>query len=249
MRRAPALNIPLSRVPEGQGAPRSVLPALVTVAEPDYSFSGGGGQGNWRSSGRLHLPAPSSSTGTRTTSCTAGGGLGCSGGLRPRCARTCWTATRSWRYATILSFPPHLRHVSGSAWTERHQPTLPALLAPQPRKASAQQPATEVGLQLLAGVLGDAHRDRPIADRPAQRLEVVAHDLVQRRSSGIPRLVDPGSDLHTSRPAGGRGSGESRRGPCPSRPAWGGRGGVSTTGGSGQVHMRGRRIVSVYHPQ
>jgi len=37
MRRAPALNIPLSRVPERQGAPRSVLPPLVTVAEVDYS--------------------------------------------------------------------------------------------------------------------------------------------------------------------------------------------------------------------
>jgi hypothetical protein len=34
-------------------------------------------------------------------------------------------------------------------------------------------------------VLGDAHRDRPIPDRPVQRLEVVAHDLVQRRCSGI----------------------------------------------------------------
>jgi hypothetical protein len=47
-----------------QGAPRSVLPALVTVAETDYSpFRGEVVKGNvaalsaWRSSGRLHLPA------------------------------------------------------------------------------------------------------------------------------------------------------------------------------------------------
>ena len=69
MRRAPALNIPLSRVPERQGAPRSVLPPLGTVAEADYSSFGGGGQANsarlgnlaalagWRSSGRFHFPA------------------------------------------------------------------------------------------------------------------------------------------------------------------------------------------------
>ena len=63
MRRAPALNIPLSRVPERQGAPRSVLRPLVTVAEAKRLPSGGGVRRNlaalaaWRSSGRLHLPA------------------------------------------------------------------------------------------------------------------------------------------------------------------------------------------------
>jgi hypothetical protein len=62
--------------------------------------------------------------------------------------------------------------------TERHQPLLPAPLALQARKAAAKQTAIEVGLQLLAGVLGDPHRDRTIADRPVQRLEVVAHDFV-----------------------------------------------------------------------
>src|SRR5712691_6217365 len=44
MRRAPALDNLLSRVPERQGAPRSIPPPLVTVAETDYSPSGGGGQ-------------------------------------------------------------------------------------------------------------------------------------------------------------------------------------------------------------
>jgi len=58
MRRAPAVNIPLSRVPERQGAPRSVLPALVTVAEADYSHAGGDGQAkNLAASERLDLPA------------------------------------------------------------------------------------------------------------------------------------------------------------------------------------------------
>ena len=96
------------------------------------------------------------------------------------------------------------------------------------------QPAAELGLQLLAGVLGDAQRDRPLADRPVHRLEVdravVAFGAAARSSWGLatgwpsglaPDLVKglsgslglrPGSDLHTSRPAGGRGSGESRRG-------------------------------------
>ena len=57
-------------------------------------------------------------------------------------------------------------------------------------------------------------------------------------------LVDPGSDLHTSRPAGGRGSGESRRGPCPSRPARSGRGEVSPCCGSGRVPWSRARIAA-----
>lgn len=73
--------------------------------------------------------------------------------------------------------------------------------------------------------------------------QVVAHDLVQPRCSGIPRLVDPGSELHTNRPAGGRGSGESRRGPCPSTPARCGRGEVSPPGAGldGSPGARGAR--------
>ena len=43
------------------------------------------------------ISRPSSSTGTRTTSCTDGGGLDSSGGLRPKCARTCLMATWSCR--------------------------------------------------------------------------------------------------------------------------------------------------------
>jgi hypothetical protein len=67
----------------------------------------------------------------------------------------------------------------------------------------AEEPAIEVALQLLAGVFGDAHRDRTIADRPVQRLEVILHDLVRRRRLGPTTLIDT-----TSRHAGGRASGE-----------------------------------------
>ncbi len=56
MRRAPVLNNSLSRVPERQGSPRSVHPPLVTVAETDYSPTGGGGQA--KSGGLAVLRAP-----------------------------------------------------------------------------------------------------------------------------------------------------------------------------------------------
>src|SRR2546425_5802806 len=68
MRRAPALDNLLSRVPERQGAPRSIPPPLVTVAETDYSPSGGGGQAKSGGLAVLRAPGisrPSSWTGTR----------------------------------------------------------------------------------------------------------------------------------------------------------------------------------------
>lgn len=40
MRRVPALNIPLSRVREGQGSPRNVLRAAVATAKARYSPPG-----------------------------------------------------------------------------------------------------------------------------------------------------------------------------------------------------------------
>ena len=58
---------------------------------------------------------PSSSTGIRITSRT-GGGFPASGGRRPSSASMRFTAISSLTYATILSYPPHLRHASGSAW-------------------------------------------------------------------------------------------------------------------------------------
>jgi len=84
------------------------------------------------------------------------------------------------------------RYISPAFATERHQPPLPAALAFQPRKTPAEQPAIEVALRLLAGVLGDPHRERTIADCPVQRLEVVPHDLVQRRRFGPMALIGTG---------------------------------------------------------
>jgi hypothetical protein len=52
-----------------------------------------------------------------------------------------------------------------------------------------------------------------------QLLEVLLHEAVERRLARPSRLVDPTADYHSSRPAGGRVSGDSRRGRCPSRPA------------------------------
>ena len=79
----PVLNIPLGRAREHQGAPRSVLPPLVTMRRQTTP------RRERRSSEtcgpqRAPISRPSSSTGTRTTSGTAGGGLGSWGGLRPR---------------------------------------------------------------------------------------------------------------------------------------------------------------------
>jgi len=74
--------------------------------------------------------------------------------------------------------------------TERHQPALGAPLAFQPGKTAAEKPTVEVCLQLLAGVLRDPHRERAVVDRAVQRLEVVAHDLVERRRLGAMALVD-----------------------------------------------------------
>ena len=59
-------------------------------------------------------------------------------------------------------------------------------------------------LQLLPRVLGDPHRDRPVLDRAIQRLEILAHDLVQRRRLGSSRFVSSWTALHAATAAGGR---------------------------------------------
>jgi hypothetical protein len=71
-----------------------------------------------------------------------------------------------------------------------HQLALGAPLAFQPGKTAAEEPTVEVCLQFLAGVLGDAHRERPVIDRAVQRREVVAHNLVERRRLRAMALVD-----------------------------------------------------------
>ena len=75
-----------------------------------------------------------------------------------------------------------------------------------------------------------------------QVLEVLLDQTEKRRLARPSRPVDPTGDLHTSRPAGGRAPGESRRGACPSRPACGGREQVSTAdpaGPLGRAHRLG----------
>jgi hypothetical protein len=80
------------------------------------------------------------------------------------------------------------------------------------------------------------------ADGPdsQQLLEVLLHQTVEGGLLGPSRLVDPTADLHTSRPAGRRASGENGRGCCPSRPAPGGRKAVSNPSGSERVRRPAR---------
>ena len=67
------------------------------------------------------------------------------------------------------------RSAATRVWDQVAQAARPT---PGAGEAPAEQPAIEVGFQLLAGVLGDAHHDRTIADRPVERLEVIPHHLV-----------------------------------------------------------------------
>jgi len=71
-----------------------------------------------------------------------------------------------------------------------HQTALAAALALEAAKASTEQAAVQVTLQLLADEAGQRDRDRPLVDRPVERLEVVTHDRVQRRRLGAMAFVD-----------------------------------------------------------
>lgn len=87
--------------------------------------------------------------------------------------------------------PSHTgRTKPSSLATERHQHAFAALTASQPREAAAEEPTVEVGLQLLPGMLGDPHRQRPVRDRAVQRLDVIAHDFIERGRLGATALVD-----------------------------------------------------------
>ena len=66
-------------------------------------------------------------------------------------------------------------------------------------EAAAEQPAVEVPVELLAHEGGERDREGPVVDRPVEGLEVVTHDLVERRGLGSAALVDqarpaPGED-------------------------------------------------------
>jgi hypothetical protein len=81
--------------------------------------------------------------------------------------------------------PTRARRTEATALTtERHQPPLPAVLAFQARKTAAEQAAIEVSLQLLAGVLGDPHRDRTIPDRSGGRLFKLPNE------AALPHVLD-----------------------------------------------------------
>ncbi|AUX33319.1 uncharacterized protein SOCE836_054750 [Sorangium cellulosum] len=82
------------------------------------------------------------------------------------------------------------RAETASFTAEGHQPTLFAALAPEPREPAAEQPAVEVGFELLLRVLGYPDGDGAVVDGPVQRLHIVAHDLVERRLLGATALVD-----------------------------------------------------------
>jgi hypothetical protein len=78
--------------------------------------------------------------------------------------------------------PAQARRTEPAAFArESNQPALVAPRAAQAREASAQQAAIEKRLELLLGVLGQPHIERAIVDCAVERLEVVAHELIQRR--------------------------------------------------------------------
>jgi hypothetical protein len=96
--------------------------------------------------------------------------------------------------------PSHARRAEARPLQpKRHEQALAALPAPEPREAAAEEAAVELGPELLAGVLRDSHRDRPVLDGAVQRLEVdraaVAFGAAARSSSGLAT----GSALRLSR--------------------------------------------------
>jgi hypothetical protein len=103
---------------------------------------------------------------------------------------------------------------ASSLAAERHDPALAAGRAAEPGKASpAEQPAAAIRLEFLARVLGEPRRERTVADRAVEGLEVVAHDLVERGGVGAVALVGAN--------AGGRGGGGHGRPPGRAAcPAW-----------------------------
>jgi hypothetical protein len=87
----------------------------------------------------------------------------------------------------------HARRAESPTLTGKaHEPVLVATGAFEVRKTSTEQPAIQVTRELLADEPGKRDRDRAVIDGPVERLEVVAHDRVQRRGLGSSALVDEG---------------------------------------------------------
>lgn len=76
--------------------------------------------------------------------------------------------------------------------TEREPPALAAGGAAQPRKTAAEEPAFEICLQFLSGAFGDAHGQRSLVDRAVERLEILAHHLVEHGGLGPVAAVGSG---------------------------------------------------------
>ena len=75
--------------------------------------------------------------------------------------------------------------------------------------ACTQKPAVEVSEEFLPGVpmagfalTREAHRKRPIVDRTEKCLDVVAHDLVERRGLRSMAPVDAGCGAGSGRRGG-----------------------------------------------
>ncbi len=76
---------------------------------------------------------------------------------------------------------------------ERDEPALVAGAAAQAREAAAEQAAIQVRLELLLRVLRQPDVERAIGDGPVEGLEVVAHQLVERRRFRAVPLVAAGA--------------------------------------------------------
>jgi len=141
-----------------------------------------------------------------------------------------------------------------SATGERAKHARPAHRAPKPREAvfdeaTAHEPAQHPLDHRPQRAMLPSEADGPDSQ---QLLEVLLDQTEERGLARPSRLVDPATDLHTSRPTGGRASGENGRGGCPSRPAVSGREGACTPGRSGQVRRAaGHAILEIFdrmHP-
>src|SRR5262249_59322821 len=77
--------------------------------------------------------------------------------------------------------------------TLRDETALVACRAPEAREAAAEQATVEVRLELLLGVLRHLDVERAIVDGPVERLEVIAHKLVERRRLRAVALVAGGA--------------------------------------------------------
>jgi len=97
-----------------------------------------------------------------------------------------------------MGTPPHApaearRAESSPLAAEGDEPALAARATAKPREAPAQKPTVEVGLELLLRVLRHPDGKGAVVDGAVECLQVVAHDLVERRRL---RSVALGSGLY-----------------------------------------------------